>query len=150
MKSIAKLLFLGFIIITTSCYKSGRHEHAHDEMPSNNPNQALYEEVMSIHDDVMPKADDIYQLKKELQEKIKSTDLTTEKKKEFEQAIHELDSADHSMMNWMHKFKYFPEADTINIEANREYLEDELEKIKNVRELILNSIQKAKDEVGKK
>jgi len=150
MKSTTKLLFLGFIIITASCYKSGRHEHAHDEMPSNNPNQALYDEVMDIHNDVMPKADDIYSLRKELQDKLASTDMAEEKKKELEQAIHELDSADHSMMDWMHKFKYYPEADTINIEANREYLEDELEKIKNVRELILNSIQKAKSEVDKK
>jgi hypothetical protein len=104
---------------------------------------------MDIHDEVMPKTGEIYQLKKELQDKIaKTPDLVVDKKKQLDQIISELDSADHSMMDWMHKFNPLP--DSANQEKAREYLEDEMEKIKKVRELTNGAIQKAKEEVGKK
>lgn len=147
MKIAANILFLG-LIISISCNKSSHHEE-HEQAETPNPNQALYEEVMAVHDDVMPKADEIYQLKKELQDKIaKTPDLVADKKKQLDQIIAELDSADHSMMDWMHKFNPLP--DSANQETAREYLENEMEKIKKVRELINGSIQKAKEEVGKK
>jgi len=148
MKIHSKILFIG-LIITSSCNKSGKHEHAEENAPSGNPNQALYEQVMDIHDEVMPKTDEIYKLKKELQDKIaKSPNMVADKKKELDQIIHELDSADDSMMDWMHKFDPLP--DSANQEKAREYLENEMERIKKVRELINGTIQKAKDEVGKK
>jgi predicted component of type VI protein secretion system len=132
------------------CGKSGHQEHHdEDESESNNPNQALYDQVMDIHNEVMPKSDEIYQLKKEVKDKIASTtNLEPDKKKQLEQIIAELDSADHSMMDWMHKFKPLP--DSVNQELAREYLENEMERIKNVRELINGSLQKAKEELGKK
>lgn len=149
MKILATILSVGLFISLTSCNKSGKHEHAEENAPSGNPNQALYDQVMDIHDEVMPKTDEIYKLKKELQDKIaKTPDMVANKKKEVDQIIHELDSANHSMMDWMHKFNPLP--DSANQEKAREYLENEMEKIKKVRELINGSIQKAKDEVGRK
>jgi len=132
------------------CGKSGHSEHNdEDTSESNNPNQALYNQVMDIHNEVMPKSDEIYQLKKEIKDKITATtDLQADKKKQLEEIIAELDSADHSMMDWMHKFKPLP--DSANQELAREYLENEMERIKGVRELINGSLQKAKDELGKK
>ncbi len=147
MKIHTKILFLG-LLITVSCKKTG-HETHHQNETDNNPNQALYDQVMDVHDEVMPKSDQLYQLKKELKDKIANTpDLAADKKKELDQIIAELDSADHSMMDWMHKFNPLP--DSADHEKAREYLENEMEKIKKVRELINGSIQKAKDEVGKK
>lgn len=147
MKINANILFLG-LIVSISCNKSSQHQE-HEQAETPNPNQALYEEVMAVHDEVMPKADELYQLKKELQDKIaKTPDLVADKKKQLDQIIAELDSADHSMMDWMHKFNPLP--DSANQETAREYLENEMEKIKKIRELINGSIQKAKEEVGKK
>jgi regulator of replication initiation timing len=149
MKIIANILFIGFLIIVSCNNKSGTHSHHEKETANNSPNQALYDQVMAVHDEVMPKTGEIYQLKKELQEKVaKSPDLAVEKKKQLDQIITELDSADHLMMDWMHKFDPLP--DSVNQEAAREYLENEMEKIKKVRELINGTIQKAKDEIGKK
>ncbi|MBI1770318.1 MAG: hypothetical protein HYR67_18260 [Bacteroidetes bacterium] len=148
MKISTKIMFLG-LLITISCNKSGSHEHHEEEEVVNNPNQALYEEVMAVHDEVMPKTEEIYRLKKELQDKIaKTPNLIADKKKQLDQIIAELDSADHSMMDWMHKFNPLP--DSVNQEAAREYLENEMERIKKVRELINGSIQKAKEEIEKK
>jgi hypothetical protein len=150
MKILTKYLFVGLILLA-GCGKSGQQAH-HDqeeESPINNPNQALYDQVMDIHDDVMPKSDEIYELKKEIKDKITSANnLAPDKKKQLEQIISELDSADHSMMDWMHKFKPLP--DSANQEKAREYLENEMERIKNVRELINGSLQKAKEALGKK
>jgi hypothetical protein len=148
MKILTKYLFIALILLT-GCGKSSQREH-HDqeeESPINNPNQALYDQVMDIHNDVMPKSDEIYQLKKELQEKAGVTNLAADKKKQLDQIITELDSADHLMMDWMHKFKPLP--DSANQELAREYLENEMERIKTVRELINGSLQKAKEALGK-
>jgi hypothetical protein len=149
MKILAKYLSLALFLLA-GCGKSSQHEHHdQDEATSNNPNQALYDQVMDIHNEVMPKSDEIYQLKKEIKDKISGTpNLVMDKKNQLDQIIAELDSADHSMMDWMHKFKPLP--DSANQELAREYLENEMERIKNVRELINASLQKAKDELGKK
>jgi len=69
MKIPAKILFLGFLI-TISCNKSGSHEAHHQDEASGNPNQALYDQVMDVHDEVMPKSDQLYKLKKELKDRI--------------------------------------------------------------------------------
>jgi Mg2+ and Co2+ transporter CorA len=149
MKILTKYLFA--MLILAGCGKTGQHEH-HDqeeESPINNPNQALYDQVMDIHNDVMPKSDEIYQRKKEIKDKIATTkNIESDKKRQLEQIVVELDSADHSMMDWMHKFKPLP--DSADQELAREYLENEMERIKTVRELINGSLQKAKEELEKK
>jgi Mg2+ and Co2+ transporter CorA len=137
-------------IALASCNQSGKHEHhASDSASTENPNTALYDQVMDIHDEIMPRVEDIYQLKKQLKDKIASTtDLTADTKQEVEQIIAQLDSADHSMMDWMHSFSPLP--DSADQEKARAYLESEIEKIKKVRELMNESIEKAKDAVVKK
>jgi len=149
MKILPKYLSIGLFLLV-GCGKSGQHEnHDQDDDSANNPNQALYDQVMDIHDEVMPKSDEIYNLKKEIKDKLTSTpDLSSDKKEKLNQIVAELDSADHSMMDWMHKFKPLP--DSANQELAREYLENEMERIKIVRELINGSLQKAKEELGKK
>ncbi len=148
MRILVKVLFLT-LFLYTSCGKSKNLETHTVESSVNNPNQALYDQVMDVHNEVMPKSDQLYQLKKELQDKIAQTPaLSQDKKKQLHQIISELDSADRSMMDWMHKFKPLP--DSANQESAREYLENEMEKIKKVRDLINGSLQKAKEEVGKK
>ncbi len=137
-------------IALTSCNQSGKHEHhTSDAANGENPNSLLYDQVMDIHDEIMPRAEDIYQLKKTLQEKLASApDLVADKKKELELTIAQLDSADQSMMEWMHRFRPLP--DSADQEKARAYLESEMERIKKVKELMNESIEKAKDLVIKK
>ncbi len=149
MKTIYSFIALSLITLS-SCNQSGKHEH-NDNKAANtdNPNQALYDQVMDIHDEIMPKVEDVYQLKKQLQEKMTSaTDLATDKKQELELMVIHLDSADHLMMDWMHKFSPLP--DSADQEKARAYLESEMEKIKRVKELMNESIEKAKLEIAKK
>ena len=125
--------------------KSHEHDHGHEasQPVSSTGNEALYNEVMKIHDEVMPKSNDIYTLKQELSKKLAETPAPTEeKKKEIEASIAKLDSADAGMMEWMHKFNPLP--DSLGEEKAREYLETEMEKIKGVRENILEALEAGK------
>jgi regulator of replication initiation timing len=117
--------------------------------PSNeSPNQALYDQVMDVHDEVMPKMDEIMKLKRSLQDQIaNSPDLVLERKEQLERVIANLDSANNAMMNWMHEFNPLP--DSVDQEKAREYLESEMERIRKVKTTMLESIDKAKEEITK-
>lgn len=107
------------------------------------PNQSLYEKVMGVHDEVMPRMDEIHKLKRQLEETIKnSKDLAAEKRKELEQKIALLDSASKAMMNWMYEFR--PEE--LKGDSLRMYLEKEMDRVTKVKELVLEAIKKASEE----
>lgn len=108
------------------------------ESDNNDPNQVLYDQVMDIHDEVMPKTEDLHNLKQKLRDQITAApDMVVEERQKLEQRIARLDSVDKLMMDWMH---YFNLPDSLSSEAKREYLESQMEKIKQVREAILETI----------
>lgn len=153
MKSLHLIALLTFLSIM-GCTKSGDHStmsHDSDQTQEEGPNQALYNQMMDVHDEVMPRMDEIMKLKRELQEQIaNSPDMIIERKQELENVISNLDSANNSMMSWMHRMHEFnPLADSVDQEKAREYLESEMEEIRKVKELISESIEKAKSEVKK-
>jgi peptidoglycan hydrolase CwlO-like protein len=146
-----QLLIVGSFFIILSCGKTTEHkDHDHDGMDNGeDPNQALYEQVMDIHDEVMPKMEDIFKLKKELQDKIANTPgMVADQKKELENMILTLDSSNNAMMDWMHNFSPLP--DSANQEAAREYLENEMERIKQVRDRTNETLEKARSMTEKK
>src|SRR5690349_12402162 len=68
-------------------------------------NQELYDEVMAIHDEVMPKMNDIHRYKKDFQAELaNSATITEARKTQLESSIVMLDSAGEGMMRWMRKF----------------------------------------------
>ena len=149
MKSILfRLTLLTIITTLASCGQKSHdheHDHAHDHEHDSEtgPNQALYDEVMKVHDEVMPKMNDIYKLKQDLKKKLdESKDLAEDKKKQIEATIAKLDSASDGMMVWMREFDPIP--DSVSEERAREYLENEMERVKKVKEDILEAIEKAK------
>lgn len=146
MKSISKILFAALLLV--SCGKSAEHSSNDDSgsTEGDSPNEALYNQAMDVHDEVMPKMEDIYKLKKDIQEQIANTpDMVVERKQQLEAIISNLDSANNAMMEWMHKFNPLP--DSVDQEKAREYLESEIERIKKVKELMNESIEKAEAEV---
>ncbi len=103
------------------------------------PNKVLYDRVMDIHDEVMPKMQDIEALKKKLKDRIAATpDMVADEREKLERRIANLDSVGNMMMDWMHKFSPLP--DSLGAEAAREYFESEMEKIKQVRDAMLGII----------
>lgn len=114
-------------------------------MTENSPNQALYDQVMEIHDEVMPKMNDLYQAKTKLTARLKdSPALTAEEKKEIQDKISRLDSANESMMVWMRQFDPIP--DSLGEEKAKAYLEAELVKVNHVKENILRALKDAESD----
>lgn len=97
--------------------------------------QKLYDEVMVIHDDVMPKMTDINRAKKKLR---KLKDGTNEELITLQ--IEQLDAADEAMMSWMHEFDA-PELPSLA--ENLDYLNKEKTKIQEVSDQMLLSLKEA-------
>jgi hypothetical protein len=77
--------------------------------------------------------DELYKKKESLKNRIaNSPDMTEADKHAIEDSITKLDQASEGMMVWMREFDPIP--DSLGEEKAREYLENEMEKIKKVRE----------------
>ena len=123
MKLIVKLMVIVLIGTMTNC---GEKE------------KSLYDQVMDIHDEVMPKMNDIHKMKKALKDSIANTpDMPEETKLKFGQTILRLDSAGNSMMVWMREFNP-PEAS--DEEAFNKYMESELVKVKKMKEDVMRAL----------
>jgi hypothetical protein len=145
-KTMKITAFLLLMLTLVACNKGA--QTTTEAATEDSPNQILYDQVMDVHDEVMPKMDEIMKLKRELQEQIANTpDMVVERKQQIEKIISNLDSASNAMMDWMHKFNPLP--DTADQEKARAYLEGEMERVKNVKTLMLESIDKAKQDPGK-
>lgn len=152
MKAIVTLLSAFCLTaLLVSCGKSDHdhgdhHDHATHDMAveASDKTDALYDEVMALHDEGMEKMDDLYKLKQELKNKVTSSkDMVTEKQQELETVIQQIDSASRGMMVWMRQFQ--PETDSLDEESYKSYLEAELAKVKKVRQDILDAIERAKE-----
>jgi Mg2+ and Co2+ transporter CorA len=149
MKNLFIRYFFILTLVITACKdKATEHgDHEHDatgkDVVETNGNQALYNEVMKIHDEVMPKMDDIHKAKQQLKEKIANTpDMSQPERVKVDAMISRLDSAGESMMAWMREFR--PQADSVEGEEKaREYLENEIERVKKVRENMLQALEQA-------
>lgn len=104
----------------------------------NDANQKLYDEVMVIHDEVMPRMSEIHKLKKSIKQQWQDTS-----KQSYDEAMQlkkELQEADDAMMDWMAEFKMPKEASEEEI---RVFLEKEKEKITAVSRSMTKSIENA-------
>ena len=139
MQIFRQILVLFILLIASACQRaSSDEEHSHEPV-QNSPNQALYNEVMRIHDEVMPKMNDLYKAKTALKTRMELPGLPENERAEINSNIARLDSASEGMMVWMRQFN--PLADSAGEEKARAYLENELEKIKKVRDDILAALK---------
>lgn len=129
------------LVFCPGCQKQhdSNHEHdAHQEI-ENSPNQALYDQVMDVHDEVMPKMNDLYKAKTALKTRLELPGVGETEKQEINSKIARIDSASESMMVWMRQFNPIP--DSLGEDKARIYLEGELIKVKQVREDILAALK---------
>lgn len=131
------------VLILIGC--NGKTNNGQDSQNANDSgNQALYDEVMKVHDEVMPKMNDIYKLKEELKKDIANAPgLVETKRKQIESAIVQLDAASESMMDWMRNFNPLP--DSLGEEKARQYLEEQKVKVVKVKDAMLQAIEEAKE-----
>jgi hypothetical protein len=132
MKYVLVLFFaFGFVL---SCKQEKKVEEGSTQM----------EEVMTIHDEVMPKMGTLSKLVAELKTKVD----TTAAGKEYEVAMKDLQEANKSMMDWMKGFGDRFDSDEILdgkelTPKKQEWLNEEEEKVIALKEQINASIENA-------
>lgn len=133
-KTFALLLITGFTILC-GCTQKAKEKEADDA------DKSLYDQVMAIHDEVMPGMDELYTLKRRLSKKIEnSPDLVEEKRKQIESTVLLIDSASRGMMRWMNEFS--PE--DYSGDDLQKYLENELERVTVVKETMLEALKQGR------
>jgi hypothetical protein len=100
----------------------------------------LDNEVMDIHDAVMPRMSELAKLKRQMKSELKD-DANSAKADSLQQFVYQIDEASEAMMNWMGEFK---KPDYSNFEAAKAVYAQEKVKITNVREKMLSTISSAK------
>lgn len=133
MKKI--ILLLALIFVAASC-KEQKKETQNDT--------TQMQEVMAIHDEVMPKMSKLGKLVAELKTKVD----TTETGRQYEAAMKDLQAAHKAMMDWMQGFgDRFDSDEILNgkelTPQKQQWLDEEEEKVKALREQINLSIERA-------
>lgn len=127
--------FIGLIMLA-ACKKSPSKETKEAKLI-----EQQIQEVMAIHDSVMPKTGEIFKLKKKLsgfETNVKDS-LLIQKIYRYKNLLEE---ADDAMMDWMHEFR---EADPmLTFEEKQQYYSEEKMKITEVKIKMLASIDSAK------
>lgn len=139
------VLILGAASFTGCGKKTEDHAHHHEatETSAANPNKALYDSVMDVHNEVMPKLEDIYKMTESLKDKVaKTPSLSAAQKQQIQTAVDSLDKAADGMMVWMRQFK--PLDGTADQQEARDYLHQEMIKVTKVKTDILTSLEKGK------
>ncbi|RUA33356.1 MAG: hypothetical protein DSY77_10440 [Bacteroidetes bacterium] len=127
MKTVLKLSFIVAVILLSSC------ESKEKEV------EKLKSETIAIHDEVMPKMDDIMKLKKALKSKQDSTNNVNSD--QVQEMILALEESDKAMMNWMRN--YDPRMEGMSDEEKITYLTDQKSSIEEVSKQMKSSISKA-------
>jgi hypothetical protein len=141
MNHLLSALLLLFIL--GSCSKEAQRDKVSD----------LEAEVMTIHDEVMPQMDEIMTLKSQLSKKIQSMDslqnegissnTIAEERIKAVDLNQKLNESDKLMMGWMHAYRG-DSAKKLSPENATAYFEQEKEKILQVKQVTIKSIQEAK------
>ncbi|KQC30902.1 hypothetical protein [Flagellimonas eckloniae] len=134
MKTVASFLICTLIFISFSCKQ--------EKKASDGPTQM--EQVMAVHDEVMPKMGTLGKLVGELKSKVD----TTEMGQQYEVAMKDLQAANKSMMDWMMGFGDRFDSDEILdgkelTEEKQKWLDEEEVKVNALKEQINSSIEKA-------
>ncbi|GAB3015816.1 viral A-type inclusion protein [Spirosoma pulveris] len=146
------LAFAGLLLVSRSFYACKSAEDTVKEAEN---------EVFAIHDQVMPKIDDIMKLRKQLNQRITSLDslkasgstaatLRTDEEREQAQRLRtNLAVADSLMMDWMGRYNGDTLAKLSSDDALR-YLNGQKDQITDVKTKVNTSIEQARQFLGKK
>lgn len=111
--------------------------------------EALYKSMMEVHDEVMPEMGTISNLQKQIKEKLEGLDDNAEtyevEKTELEALHQDLKKAHDGMMMWMRQLKRGNDLEQMPHDEVIAYLKDEYDKISEVKDMMLQSIENAKN-----
>ncbi|MTI40263.1 hypothetical protein [Fulvivirga lutimaris] len=143
------LSFLFIILLITGCGQTTTEQQQEQVVTDDIPEEvkiekALYDDVMDVHDEMMPKMENMMSMKGKLKEKVdllKEEATQTELVNELEMMIQSLETADEAMMNWMRQFD--PETDSLSHEEIVEYYTTQKAKMDSVKVIMVEAIESA-------
>ncbi len=135
MKTYQTLL-LTIVILAVSCNQS-----AQDVAQE----QQKWDEIMAVHDEVMPKMSDINRLSEDLTARVSTPDsIQMEEQKIIRNHIQGLTNAENGMMDWMGNVR---QLDDVRAETDHagvmKYLDEEKKKVDELKQQMLQSIESA-------
>ncbi|TRX56193.1 hypothetical protein FNH22_16255 [Fulvivirga sp. M361] len=141
----------GFLFVLSACGNSTSDTTSNGsggEINDQNKTEevALYDKVIEIHDEVMPKMDNIMNAKGKLQEKLdslKEHDIEGEMVEKITEALGALSEADEAMMGWMRNFH--PKDSTSDHQTIMAYYEEQKVLISKVKDQMNNSLEEAEE-----
>jgi hypothetical protein len=143
MKALLKTLVFVSVITLWNCGNKPQ-ENASAPVQEESGNAVLEREIDKIHMDAMDKMEEIQKVKRKLKLTLTDSVMNDAGKAVIEKSIATLDSADKLMMDWMHEYR--PLNDSIDgVEKAREYLENEMIKVKKLDAEMAEAIEKAKN-----
>ncbi len=127
-------------LFSVACQNNTKQEEVGQEKDAEqlSPREVLYNEVMQVHDEVMPRMSDIMSLSKRLKAVAATEGTDAEKASELRT---NLEVAGESMMNWMRNFN--PDFENQTSEEAMDYLKIEKERISAVKEGMETAIDQA-------
>jgi hypothetical protein len=129
-----KFTVLGLCMVFAVCACQVAEEKAKD---------ALNEQVMVLHDQLMPQTEEIIQLKSQLDSLSTGKDSTHVKN-----LITSLSKAETEMMDWMHHFS-IDSLDKMEIKKQVLYLQSQYNQLKNVQNITDSTLNAAKKYISK-
>lgn len=105
--------------------------------------ETLRQEVERLHDEVMPKTDRLYKLRKDIEKAYPDSVKVSSKASSISA---NLIKAEDAMMDWMHDYKADPQGSHAEIMT---YLEGEKQKVINIKTLYQQSIEQAEHFLSK-
>jgi len=131
MKTILKLSLIFITVLMISCDSKEKEKEI----------EKLKSETIAVHDEVMPKMDEIMKLKKSLRTELDS--VSNDESINIKGLIMSLENSDKAMMNWMRN--YDPQMMDMSDEEKIEYLKKQKSAIQEVSAEMKSSISQAED-----
>lgn len=103
----------------------------------------LWDQIMEVHDAVMPKTSDLERTAKALKKHLDRPDLTEAQRQEVKETIQLIESAVDAMYTWMNDLKMLPDLrKNQNHEQIMTYLRTEYNNISTVKALMEEALEK--------
>lgn len=141
MRIFISLALLG--LITSACGGAGQSgQESNDSAQDSSAEQ--WEDIMAVHDEVMPKMSDMNRISRELREYAEQhPDMPAERREKIESTVRELSEAEEGMWEWMNQApqQYKKLREEGSGEALDQFLEEQQAVIDKVRKNILQAIE---------
>jgi len=140
-KRVGILLSITAILGFGCSNKSGQQEQE-GQVTNDKLEQKIYDEVMEIHNEMMPKMKDLFDIRKDLEAKADSLEKLGVAVEEFRKKIADIEGGEEAMMDWMRNFTALP--NTTPHDSIMDYMNDQKEKIYRVKDVMTKALEEGK------